>query len=134
MRRGTLSVPTSTRRRLDAGRAVSTFIVQAFYNEPITIYIDGNQTQSFYYVDDMITAFVTLMATPADVTRFCLPLPNCPVRGSSKKAHLIRPDESRSPGQSPSVISGPSLTHQSVTEARPHVAAVVAEQFATNGA
>jgi UDP-glucuronate decarboxylase len=50
------------------GRVVSNFIVQALGNEPITIYGDGSQTRSFCYVDDMIAAFVKLMATPADFT------------------------------------------------------------------
>ena len=49
------------------GRVVSTFIVQALRNEPITVYGDGTQTRSFCYVDDMIDAFVRLMDTPDDV-------------------------------------------------------------------
>ncbi|HJV86021.1 MAG TPA: UDP-glucuronic acid decarboxylase family protein [Noviherbaspirillum sp.] len=46
------------------GRVVSNFIMQALANEPITIYGDGSQTRSFCYVDDMISAFDRLMATP----------------------------------------------------------------------
>jgi UDP-glucuronate decarboxylase len=34
------------------GRVVSNFIVQALRGEPITIYGDGRQTRSFWYVDD----------------------------------------------------------------------------------
>ena len=49
------------------GRVVSTFIVQALRNEPITVYGDGTQTRSFCYVDDMIDAFVRLMDTSDDV-------------------------------------------------------------------
>ena len=45
------------------GRVVSNFIVQALYNEPITIYGEGEQTRSFCYVDDMIDGFVKLMNT-----------------------------------------------------------------------
>lgn len=48
------------------GRVVSNFIVQALTNQPITIYGDGSQTRSFCYVDDLIEAFVRLMATPDD--------------------------------------------------------------------
>ncbi|HVN33858.1 MAG TPA: UDP-glucuronic acid decarboxylase family protein [Casimicrobiaceae bacterium] len=48
------------------GRVVSNFIMQALRNEPITIYGDGAQTRSFCYVDDLINAFLALMATPAD--------------------------------------------------------------------
>ena len=45
------------------GRVVSNFIVQALSNKPITIYGDGSQTRSFCYVDDLIEAFVRMMAT-----------------------------------------------------------------------
>jgi len=50
------------------GRVVSNFIVQALKGDPITIYGDGQQTRSFCYVDDLIEAFIKLMAAPDDVT------------------------------------------------------------------
>ena len=50
------------------GRVVSNFIVQALLGEPLTVYGDGEQTRSFCYVDDLIDAFVRLMATPDSVT------------------------------------------------------------------
>jgi len=50
------------------GRVVSNFVMQALQNQPITIYGDGSQTRSFCYVDDMIDAFMALMATGDDVT------------------------------------------------------------------
>jgi UDP-glucuronate decarboxylase len=50
------------------GRVVSNFIMQALRNEPITIYGDGAQTRSFCYADDLVEAFVRLMATDDDVT------------------------------------------------------------------
>jgi len=50
------------------GRVVSNFIVQALQNKPITIYGDGSQTRSFCYVDDLIEAFIRLMATDDDFT------------------------------------------------------------------
>ncbi len=50
------------------GRVVSNFIVQALKGEPITIYGEGTQTRSFCYVDDMIEAFIRLMATSPTVT------------------------------------------------------------------
>jgi UDP-glucuronate decarboxylase len=46
------------------GRVVSNFIVQALRGEPITIYGEGSQTRSFCYVDDMVEAFLRLMAAP----------------------------------------------------------------------
>ena len=50
------------------GRVVSTFIVQALKNEPITIFGDGKQTRSFCYVDDLIEAMIRLMNTRDDFT------------------------------------------------------------------
>ena len=50
------------------GRVVSNFIVQALRGEDITVFGDGQQSRSFCYVDDLIRAFVAMMASPADVT------------------------------------------------------------------
>ncbi|SMB22429.1 NAD-dependent epimerase/dehydratase [Sterolibacterium denitrificans] len=50
------------------GRVVSNFIVQALQGKDITLYGDGSQTRSFCYVDDLIEAFVRLMASPQEVT------------------------------------------------------------------
>lgn len=50
------------------GRVVSNFIMQALQNKPITIYGDGSQSRSFCYVDDLIEAFIRLMATEDDFT------------------------------------------------------------------
>lgn len=50
------------------GRVVSNFIVQALKGAPITIYGDGLQTRSFCYVQEMIDAFVSLMAYGSDFT------------------------------------------------------------------
>ncbi|MEM7364310.1 MAG: UDP-glucuronic acid decarboxylase family protein [Pseudomonadota bacterium] len=49
------------------GRVISNFIVQALGNKDLTIYGDGNQTRSFCYVDDLITAITSLMKSPSDV-------------------------------------------------------------------
>jgi UDP-glucuronate decarboxylase len=50
------------------GRVVSNFIMQALRGDDITIYGDGQQTRSFCYVDDLIEAFVRLMASPKEIT------------------------------------------------------------------
>jgi len=50
------------------GRVVSNFIVHALLGKPITIYGDGNQTRSFCYVDDMVTALIGLMETPDTIS------------------------------------------------------------------
>ncbi len=49
--------------RLDDGRVVSNFIVQALRGEELTIYGDGEQTRSFLYVDDLVEGLIALMAT-----------------------------------------------------------------------
>jgi len=50
------------------GRVVSNFIVQALQGHDITLYGSGQQTRSFCYVDDLIEAFLRLMATGPEVT------------------------------------------------------------------
>ena len=54
--------------RPDDGRVVSTFIVQALRQQPLTVFGDGTQTRSFCYVDDMVDALIRLMDTPSEVT------------------------------------------------------------------
>lgn len=49
------------RMRLDDGRVVPNFIVQALSNQPLTIYGDGSQTRSFCYIDDLIEGIHRLM-------------------------------------------------------------------------
>lgn len=43
------------------GRVVSNFIVQALENKPITIFGSGNQSRSFCYVDDLISAILRVL-------------------------------------------------------------------------
>ena len=54
--------------RLDDGRVISNFIVQALRSEPVTIYGAGTQTRSFCFIDDLIDAFISLMGTSDDIT------------------------------------------------------------------
>ena len=55
------------RMRVDDGRAIPNFIMQALRNEPITIYGDGSQTRSFCYITDMIEGlFKLLMSSETD--------------------------------------------------------------------
>jgi dTDP-glucose 4,6-dehydratase len=49
------------RMRLDDGRVVPNFILQALKNEPLTIYGDGSQTRSFCYVDDLVEGIYKLL-------------------------------------------------------------------------
>jgi len=49
------------RMRVDDGRVVPNFIIQALKKEPLTIYGDGNQTRSFCFVDDLIEGISRLL-------------------------------------------------------------------------
>jgi dTDP-glucose 4,6-dehydratase len=49
------------RMRLDDGRALPNFMVQALKGEDITVYGDGTQTRSFCYVDDLIEGIKRLL-------------------------------------------------------------------------
>jgi len=50
------------------GRVVSSFIVQALQDHPITVFGDGSQSRSFCYVDDLIEGLVLLMNSSDDMT------------------------------------------------------------------
>jgi dTDP-glucose 4,6-dehydratase len=47
--------------RLDDGRALPNFMVQALKGEDITVYGDGAQTRSFCYVEDLIDGIKRLL-------------------------------------------------------------------------
>ncbi|ADU11943.1 UDP-glucuronic acid decarboxylase family protein [Asticcacaulis excentricus] len=50
------------------GRVVSNFIVQALRGEPLTLYGTGEQTRSFCFVDDLISAMISFMDIKGTVT------------------------------------------------------------------
>ena len=49
------------RMKLDDGRALPTFMVQAIKGEPLTVYGDGSQTRSFCYIDDLLEGIWLLL-------------------------------------------------------------------------
>lgn len=49
------------RMRLDDGRAIPNFIVQALRGQDLTVYGDGKQTRSFCYVSDLVDGILRLM-------------------------------------------------------------------------
>lgn len=51
------------RMRLEDGRVVPTFIIQALKNEDITVFGDGLQTRSFCYVNDLIKGIYALLTS-----------------------------------------------------------------------
>ncbi len=48
------------RMRLNDGRALPTFMLQALRGEPLTVFGDGSQTRSFCFVSDLIEGIVRL--------------------------------------------------------------------------
>ncbi len=49
------------RMRLDDGRVVPSFVLQALHGEPLTVFGDGSQTRSFCYVDDLVDGIYRLL-------------------------------------------------------------------------
>lgn len=49
------------RMRLEDGRALPTFIIQALRGEDLTVFGDGKQTRSFCYVSDMVEGLYKLL-------------------------------------------------------------------------
>jgi dTDP-glucose 4,6-dehydratase len=47
--------------RLDDGRVIPKFIVQALRGKPLTVYGTGSQTRSFCYVNDLVTGLLALL-------------------------------------------------------------------------
>jgi dTDP-glucose 4,6-dehydratase len=54
------------RMRVNDGRAVPNFIMQALNGEPITVYGDGSQTRSFCYITDQIDGLFKLLISSED--------------------------------------------------------------------
>lgn len=51
------------RMRLEDGRAIPNFLLQALRGQALTIYGDGSQTRSFCYVDDLVDGLVRLLGS-----------------------------------------------------------------------
>jgi dTDP-glucose 4,6-dehydratase len=49
------------RMRVDDGRVVSNFVVQALRGQPLTVHGDGSQTRAFCYVDDQVRGLLALL-------------------------------------------------------------------------
>ncbi len=49
------------RMRLNDGRVVPNFVMQALHNEPLTVYGNGSQTRSFCYVSDLVEGIYRLL-------------------------------------------------------------------------
>jgi len=49
------------RMRVDDGRVVSSFVVQALRGEPLTVQGDGSQTRSFCFIEDQVRGLIALL-------------------------------------------------------------------------
>jgi dTDP-glucose 4,6-dehydratase len=49
------------RMRLEDGRAIPNFLLQALRGRPLTVFGDGQQTRSFCYVDDLVDGIVRVL-------------------------------------------------------------------------
>jgi len=52
------------RMRLNDGRVVPNFILQALQGEDLTVFGDGSQTRSFCYIDDLVEGIYRLLLSP----------------------------------------------------------------------
>ena len=93
------------RMRLDDGRVVSNFIVQALRGEPLTVYDDGSRTRSFCYVSDMVEGIYRLLLSdevypvnlgnPAEMTVLEFAHTVLEISGSSSEIVFIAPTDER---------------------------------------
>ncbi len=90
--------------RLGDGRAVPTFVAQAFADEPLSVHGDGTQTRSLCYVDDLVAGLLALLTSdtvgpvnlgsPDEVTIIELAETIIELTGSSSVIqHLPRPED-----------------------------------------
>jgi dTDP-glucose 4,6-dehydratase len=85
------------RMRPHDGRAIPTFMRQAFENKPLTVFGDGSQTRSFCYVDDLIRGLYLLatsdehlpvnIGNPKEMT--LLELAEAVLRVSGSKSEIV---------------------------------------------
>jgi dTDP-glucose 4,6-dehydratase len=64
------------RMRHDDGRVIPTFIKQALFKEPLTIFGDGSQTRSFCFCSDLVRGLITLMNNEQSIGPFNLGNPH----------------------------------------------------------
>jgi len=77
--------------RLDDGRALPTFMVQALRGEDLTVFGDGSQTRSFCYISDMVEGIYRLLYSGEHLP-INLGNPDDPKAGSrASHSHLMIP-------------------------------------------
>jgi dTDP-glucose 4,6-dehydratase len=93
------------RMRLDDGRVVSNFIVQALRGEPLTVYDKGSRTRSFCYISDMVEGIYRLLLSdevypvnlgnPDEMTVLEFAHQVLEISGTSSKIVFVAPTDER---------------------------------------
>jgi dTDP-glucose 4,6-dehydratase len=93
------------RMRLDDGRVVPNFIMQALAGEPLTVYDDGQRTRSFCYVSDTVEGMVRLLysgepdpvnlGNPREMTILDFARTVLRVTGSRSEIVFVKPQDER---------------------------------------
>ena len=97
------------RMRVDDGRVVPAFVVQALRGEDFTVFGDGTQTRSFCYVDDMVAGLLALLergdlrpvnlGNPREMTLLELAETTRNVVGKGGRVRSVRPLPENDPRQ-----------------------------------
>ena len=93
------------RMRLDDGRVVPNFIMQALAGTPLTVYDDGQRTRSFCYVSDTVEGMVRLLysgepdpvnlGNPREMTILEFAQTVLRVTGSQSEIVFVKPEDER---------------------------------------
>lgn len=93
------------RMRLHDGRVVPNFISQALTGEPLTVYMDGQQTRSFQYVSDLVEGVYRLLLSdepepvnignPDEMTILDFAHAVKEATGSDSEITFVRPEDQR---------------------------------------
>ena len=109
------------RMRLHDGRVVPNFIYQALTGQPLTVYMNGEQTRSFQYVSDLVDGVYRLLQSdeklpvnignPTEMT--ILQFANAVVEavGSDSRVEFIQPEDER-------IKDDPKVRRPDITKAR----------------
>ncbi len=93
------------RMRLHDGRVVPNFIYQALTGQPLTVYMDGQQTRSFQYVSDLVDGVYKLLLSdeelpvnignPVEMTILEFAEAVIAVTGSASEIQFVQPQDDR---------------------------------------
>ncbi len=109
------------RMRLEDGRVVPNFIVQALKDEDLTIHGDGSQTRSFCYIDDLVEGIyrasildglsgeVINLGNPEEVSVLDLAKLIIFISGSKSKMTFLPPRQDDPPKRCPDITKAKSL-------------------------